>query len=134
MSETQGEFVRKQSGDQGYGGMLEHYTSPLKYEWGYCSRSESESRLSRMGYSVPQPGAQGRKIFGFEIFVDNDILRELGAEEDWFEKVKALGNVESIRFNLDLNIPDLNGRNIQVQAALPNADFRSRHGPQIPQL
>jgi hypothetical protein len=27
--------------------------------------------------------------------------------------VKA-GNVESIKFNLDLNIPDLNGRNIQV--------------------
>ena len=62
-----------------------------------------------------QPGLQGRKIFGFEIFVDNDILRELPTEAEWFEKVREMGSVESIRFNLDLNIPDLNGRNIQVQ-------------------
>ena len=68
-----------------------------------------------MNYPVHQPGSNGRKIFGYEIFVDNDILRELGAEGEWFEKMRALGNVESIKFNLDLNIPDLNGRNIQVQ-------------------
>ena len=118
MNETQGDFIRKQSAEPTYGGahgMFDNYTSPLKYHTQYCSRSESESRLSRMNYSVPQSGGQGRKIFGFEIFVDNDILRELGSEGDWFDKVKTLGNVESIRFNLDLNIPDLNGRNIQVQ-------------------
>lgn len=118
MNEMHGEFFRKQSAEPSYGsngGMFDNYTSPLKYVGVYCSRSESESRLSRMNYSVPQPGVQGRKIFGFEIFVDNDILRELGSEYEWFDKVKALGSVESIKFNLDLNIPDLNGRNIQVQ-------------------
>ena len=47
--------------------------------------------------------------------MDNDILRELPTEAEWFEKVREMGSVESIRFNLDLNIPDLNGRNIQVQ-------------------
>lgn len=67
-----------------------------------------------MNYCQHQPGTHGRKIFGYEIFVDNDILRELGPEAEWFEKMKVLGSVESIRFNLDLNIPDLNGRNIQV--------------------
>lgn len=71
-----------------------------------------------MNYTLHQPGTHGRKIFGYEIFVDNDILRELGAEGEWFEKMRAIGNVESIKFNLDLNIPDLNGRNIQVQPRL----------------
>lgn len=131
MSEMQGDFIRKHSADPiygGSGGMFDNYTSPLKYNRLYCSRSESESRPSRINYSGPQSGVQGRKIFGFEIFVDNDILRELGSEGEWFDKVKTLGNVESIRFNLDLNIPDLNGRNIQVQKK-PNSDLRSRHGP-----
>ena len=68
----------------------------------------------RINYSTSQPQIQGRKIFGFEIFVDNDILSQLQPESWWFEKVKKAGEVESIKFNLDLNIPDLNGRNIQV--------------------
>ena len=36
------------------------------------------------------------------------------SEEEWFESIVKAGNVESVKFNLDLNIPDLNGRNIQV--------------------
>ena len=59
-----------------------------------------------------QSGGQAKKIFGFEIFVDNDILNELPPLEEWFKKVQVAGSIESIRFNLDLNIPDLNGRNI----------------------
>lgn len=70
--------------------------------------------MTRMNYPIHQPGTQGRKIFGYEIFVDNDVLAQLQSEGDWFEKVKKVGKVESIKFNLDLNIPDLNGRNIQV--------------------
>lgn len=42
------------------------------------------------------------------------MLSQLQPEAEWFEKVKKMGEVESIKFNLDLNIPDLNGRNIQV--------------------
>ena len=57
---------------------------------------------------------QQKKIFGFEIFVDNDIIREMVNEEEWFANIVKAGNVESVKFNLDLNIPDLNGRNIQV--------------------
>lgn len=67
-----------------------------------------------MSYATGQVAVQGRKIFGFEIFVDNDILAQLQPESQWFEKVKKAGEVETIKFNLDLNIPDLNGRNIQV--------------------
>ena len=67
-----------------------------------------------MNYSISQQPVQGRKIFGYEIFVDNDILSQLQVESQWFEKVKKIGDVESIKFNLDLNIPDLNGRNIQI--------------------
>ena len=63
---------------------------------------------------VSQTAIQGKKIFGYEIFVDNDILNGLPPVEEWFGKVQAAGSIESIRFNLDLNIPDLNGRNIQV--------------------
>lgn len=74
--------------------------------------------MTRMNYPIHQPGTQGRKIFGYEIFVDNDVLAQLQSEGDWFEKVKKVGKVESIKFNLDLNIPDLNGRNIQVQYIL----------------
>ena len=70
--------------------------------------------MGRISYSVPQQPVQGRKIFGYEIFVDNDILAQLQSDSEWFEKVKKIGDVESIKFNLDLNIPDLNGRNIQV--------------------
>ena len=33
-----------------------------------------------MNYSASQPPVQGRKIFGFEIFVDNDILGQLQPE------------------------------------------------------
>lgn len=57
---------------------------------------------------------QGKKIFGYEIFVDNNMLANLQPESAWLERMKIAGEVESIRFNLDLNIPDLNGRNIQV--------------------
>lgn len=67
-----------------------------------------------MSYATGQAPVQGRKIFGFEIFVDNDILAQLQPEYEWFEKVRKAGEVETIKFNLDLNIPDLNGRNIQV--------------------
>lgn len=75
------------------------------------SNSEQESKLSRTNQSL---AGQGRKIFGYEIFVDNDLLHALEPETDWLARVRAAGEVETIRFNLDLNIPDLNGRNIQV--------------------
>jgi len=42
------------------------------------------------------------------------MLANLEPESEWLDKVKKAGEVESIRFNLDLNIPDLNGKNIQV--------------------
>jgi hypothetical protein len=70
--------------------------------------------MTKVNYPIHQPGTQGRKIFGFEIFVDNDVLNDLQPEGEWFEKVKKAGEVESINFNLGLNIPELNGRNIQV--------------------
>lgn len=38
----------------------------------------------------------------------------MGGESKWFENIIKAGSVESVKFNLDLNIPDLNGRNIQV--------------------
>ncbi len=34
--------------------------------------------------------------------------------KEWFENIAKAGNIETIKSNLDLNIPDLNGRNIQV--------------------
>ena len=46
--------------------------------------------------------------------MDNDIIREMPETKEWFENIAKAGNIESIKFNLDLNIPDLNGRNIQV--------------------
>jgi hypothetical protein len=70
--------------------------------------------MTRVCYPIHQPGTQGRKIFGFEIFVDNDVLRELHPEKEWLEKIKKAGDVESINFNLSLSIPELNGRNVQV--------------------
>lgn len=33
---------------------------------------------------IIQLGIQGRKIFGFEIFVDNDVLNQLQPENEWF--------------------------------------------------
>jgi hypothetical protein len=33
--------------------------------------------MTKVNYPIHQPGTQGRKIFGFEIFVDNDVLNEL---------------------------------------------------------
>ena len=57
---------------------------------------------------------QERKIFGFEIYIDNDILCELGPLEEWFASLVKAHAVEHVRFNSDLTIPDLNGRNIQV--------------------
>lgn len=62
-----------------------------------------------MGYCV---SGQNRKIFGYQIFIDNEMLENL--DQGWLQRVKKVGEVESIRFNLDLNIPDLNGKNIQV--------------------
>lgn len=40
-------------------------------------------------------------------------------------------HVESIKFNLDLGIPDLNGRNIQVRLIIIYKDIRHRHGEEI---
>lgn len=40
-------------------------------------------------------------------------------------------HVESIKFNPDLGIPDLNGRNIQVILKPINVDIRHRHGKEI---
>jgi len=37
-----------------------------------------------MNYPINQPVTQGRKIFGYEIFVDNDILSHLQPEQEWF--------------------------------------------------
>jgi len=61
-----------------------------------------------------QPQLQEKKIFGFEIFVDNDILSELEPLTQWFSTNIKISGVAHIRFNSDLTIPDLNGRNIQV--------------------
>ena len=59
---------------------------------------------------------QERKIFGFEIFIDNEILAEVENVEKWMESIRKLTSTERIEFNSDLTIPDLNGRNIQVRA------------------
>lgn len=40
-------------------------------------------------------------------------------------------HVESIKFNPDLGIPDLNGRNIQVSLILIDVDIRHRHVEEI---
>lgn len=62
-----------------------------------------------------QPQLQERKIFGFEIYIDNDILADIGMSvEEWFVILKTTHGVEHIGFNSDLTIPDLNGRNIHV--------------------
>lgn len=62
-----------------------------------------------------QPQLQERKIFGFEIYIDNDILSDIGMNvEEWFANLKTTHGVEHIGFNSDLTIPDLNGRNIHV--------------------
>ncbi len=42
--------------------------------------SEHEGRMTRINYQINQPVTQGRKIFGYEIFVDNDILAQLQPE------------------------------------------------------
>lgn len=69
----------------------------------------------RSSYPTLQPQLQERKIFGFEIYIDNDILSDIGMSiEDWFANLKSTQGVEHIGFNSDLTIPDLNGRNIHV--------------------
>jgi hypothetical protein len=69
----------------------------------------------RSSYPTLQPQLQERKIFGFEIYIDNDILSDMGMSiEDWFANLKSAHGVEHIYFNSDLTIPDLNGRNIHV--------------------
>lgn len=69
----------------------------------------------RSSYPALQPQLQERKIFGFEIYIDNDILSDIGMTiEEWFAKLKTSHGVEHIGFNSDLTIPDLNGRNIHV--------------------
>lgn len=40
-------------------------------------------------------------------------------------------HVESIKFNPDLGIPDLNGRNIQVNLIIIIEDIRHRYGKEI---
>ena len=57
--------------------------------------------------------------------MDNDVLAELGSLEEWFSSMAAAHQVEHIRFNSDLTIPDLNGRNIQVLA--PRSRYLVRH-------
>ena len=62
-----------------------------------------------------QPQLQEKKIFGFDIFIDNDILGEMGDSGAWMAEKTANMSVDFIHFNPSLTIPDLNGRNIQVQ-------------------
>lgn len=76
----------------------------------YDSPSESESKINAAGIS----GIQQRKIFGFEIFINNEILAEIDNVEKWFDSIRKITSTEKIDFNSDLTIPDLNGRNIQV--------------------
>ncbi len=76
-------------------------------------RSYEESE-ARSNYPGGQPVLQERKIFGFELYIDNDILAELGSIEDWFATLRSSNGVEHLDFNSDLTIPDLHGRNIQV--------------------
>lgn len=85
--------------------------SPFRYKALLCSWEDSEGRSS---YPGAQPQLQERKIFGFEIYIDNDILQEFGPLEQWFSNLQTVNGVEHIGFNSDLTIPDLNGRNIQV--------------------
>lgn len=89
----------------------EFHSSPFRYFPKIFSHEDSEVRNS---YQMIQPQLQERKIFGFEIFVDNEILADLGTTDQWFESMIKANGVEHIKFNPDLTIPDLNGRNIQV--------------------
>jgi len=43
-------------------------------------------------------------------------LAELESIEKWFDSTRKITGTEKIEFNSDLTIPDLNGRNIQVQS------------------
>ncbi len=61
---------------------------------------------------------QQKKVFGFEIFINNDILAELESVQKWFDSTRKITGTEKIEFNGDLTIPDLNGRNIQVPTIL----------------
>ncbi len=66
-----------------------------------------------MGAGVPI--IHQRKTFGFEIYINNDILAEIDNIDKWFGSISKITGTEKIEFNTDLTIPDLNGRNIQVR-------------------
>lgn len=56
-----------------------------------------------------------KKIFGFEIFIDDDILNSFESTELLFQRIQEQTKAERIRFNSDLTIPDLQGKNVQVE-------------------
>lgn len=56
-----------------------------------------------------------KKIFGFEIFIDDDILNSFDSPDNLFGRIQDVTKAERINFNPDLTIPDLQGRNVQVR-------------------